>query len=93
MHWAKFTVVLSSVAAVLLNHPKASLRDSCCASLVCGLALLLLLTSYTRHVRRTQALSDGQVRVKDFADRSGAVLLALTLTASVVCILVTTALA
>mmetsp|Transcript_11568 Transcript_11568/g.21934 ORF Transcript_11568/g.21934 Transcript_11568/m.21934 type:complete len:115 (+) Transcript_11568:58-402(+) len=82
IHWAKLATVFAATAAVLTASSSSSATDLC--GLVVGAAsVILLFHACVKQWKRNRIFKSGGkqfVRVEDFADRVGALLLACSLT-------------
>eukprot|EP00931_Biecheleriopsis_adriatica_P123491 TRINITY_DN98534_c0_g1_i1.p1 TRINITY_DN98534_c0_g1~~TRINITY_DN98534_c0_g1_i1.p1 ORF type:complete len:115 (-),score=22.34 TRINITY_DN98534_c0_g1_i1:89-433(-) len=82
IHWMKLSIVFAVSAALLLATSKSTSADIC--SLIVGIASFAILAHAGRKsYKRFKAFKSGgkqYVPIEDFADRSGAILLATCLT-------------
>ncbi|CAE7229213.1 unnamed protein product [Symbiodinium necroappetens] len=82
IHWAKLSTVFAATAAVMMASSRSAATDVC--GLVVGSAsLVLLFHACLKQWKRNRIFKSGgkqYVRVEEFADRFGAILLACSLT-------------
>ncbi|CAK9053920.1 unnamed protein product [Durusdinium trenchii] len=85
IHWAKLATVFAAASAVLLTSGQST-EVSISGLVVSFASLLILIHAVVKQVRRNRAFREGgqTAKLEDFADRSGAILLAGCLTLVVI---------